>query len=167
MFSSGGGRSAGRHRRTGCLTASPPPHSSPPSQVGVSCRKGGSYYSKRGAGMFQVRMVVSWACRSAWSVCLVGLLGWCCLQQRPNPPPLPSPVFPAVYLQPDRPFLYSVEDPNDPTNDLGRNSYNASRVRLLSLVGLCRFVAMLRLVWAVGLFAGESASPALSLHDGS
>ena len=31
-------------------------------------------------------------------------------------------------LQPDRPFLYAVEDPNDPSNDLGRNSYNISRV---------------------------------------
>jgi hypothetical protein len=31
--------------------------------------------------------------------------------------------------QSERPYLFAVEDPNDPSNDLGRNSYNISRVR--------------------------------------
>ena len=30
--------------------------------------------------------------------------------------------------QDERPYLLAVEDPNDPNNDLGRNSYNISRV---------------------------------------
>ena len=29
----------------------------------------------------------------------------------------------------ERPYLYAIEDPNDPTNDLGKNSYNATRAR--------------------------------------
>ena len=33
------------------------------------------------------------------------------------------------FHNPSRPFLWSVEDPNDSTNDLGKNSYNATRVR--------------------------------------
>lgn len=44
--------------------------------------------------------------------------------------------------QPDRPFLYSVEDPNDPTNDLGRNSYNISRVRGMGSLFLGGLFAM-------------------------
>lgn len=64
-------------------------------EVGVSCRKGGSYFNKRAKGFFQ----------------------------------------------PDRPFLYSVEDPNDPTNDLGRNSYNISRVRMAFDWAYCQIIA--------------------------
>ena len=51
-------------------------------QVGVSCRRGGSYFNKRNKGFWQA----------------------------------------------ERPWLLAVEDPNDPDNDLGRNSYNISRV---------------------------------------
>ena len=40
-----------------------------------------------------------------------------------------NPPCPTSRLQPDRPFLFAVEDPNDPDNDLGRNSYNISRAR--------------------------------------
>ena len=29
----------------------------------------------------------------------------------------------------ERPWLYAVEDPNDATNDIGRSSWNARRVR--------------------------------------
>ncbi len=48
--------------------------------------------------------------------------------QRTSDPQLP--LLPTlILLQPERPFLYAVEDPNDPSNDLGRNSYNISRVR--------------------------------------
>ncbi|PRW59743.1 non-canonical poly(A) RNA polymerase PAPD5 [Chlorella sorokiniana] len=64
-------------------------------EVGVSCRRGGSYFSKRQKGFFQ----------------------------------------------PDRPFLYAVEDPNDPSNDLGRNSYNISRVRMAFDWAYCQLVA--------------------------
>ncbi|GAB4823273.1 hypothetical protein N2152v2_010319 [Parachlorella kessleri] len=52
-------------------------------QVGVSCRRGGSFFNKRNKGFWQA----------------------------------------------ERPWLLAVEDPNDPDNDLGRNSYNISRVR--------------------------------------
>ena len=34
------------------------------------------------------------------------------------------------FFQPERPDLYAVQDPNDDTNDLGKNSYNASKVRI-------------------------------------
>ena len=33
------------------------------------------------------------------------------------------------FYQEDRPFMLAVEDPNDPDNDLGKNSYNIARVR--------------------------------------
>ena len=32
-------------------------------------------------------------------------------------------------LQPERPFMLAVEDPNEPENDLGKGSYNIPRVR--------------------------------------
>lgn len=62
------------------LTPTPTPFLG--AQVGVSCRRGGSFFSKRAKGFHQV----------------------------------------------ERPYLLAVEDPNDPENDLGRNSYNVSRV---------------------------------------
>ena len=31
-------------------------------------------------------------------------------------------------LQPDRPHMLAVEDPNEPTNDLGKGSYNIQKV---------------------------------------
>ncbi len=34
------------------------------------------------------------------------------------------------FHQPDRPELYAVQDPHDEGNDLGKNSYNASKVRV-------------------------------------
>ena len=34
------------------------------------------------------------------------------------------------FHQPDRPELYAVQDPHDESNDLGKNSYNASKVRV-------------------------------------
>lgn len=34
------------------------------------------------------------------------------------------------FFNEERPYLLSVEDPNDVTNDLGKNSYNISRVRI-------------------------------------
>ena len=34
------------------------------------------------------------------------------------------------FFQPERPDLYAVQDPNDDTNDLAKNSYNASKVRI-------------------------------------
>ncbi|KAI7844721.1 hypothetical protein COHA_001808 [Chlorella ohadii] len=43
--------------------------------------------------------------------------------------------------EPERPFLYAVEDPNDPSNDLGRNSYNISRVRMAFDWAYCQLVA--------------------------
>ena len=60
--------------------------------VGVSCRKGGGFYSKRSKGFFNE----------------------------------------------ERPYLLSVEDPNDPDNDLGRNTYNASRIRAAFEYAYCR-----------------------------
>ena len=42
----------------------------------------------------------------------------------------PLALDPACPSQHDRPYLLAVEDPNDPDNDLGRNSYNISRVGL-------------------------------------
>ncbi len=33
------------------------------------------------------------------------------------------------HMQFERPFMLSVEDPNDPDNDLAKGSYNAPRVR--------------------------------------
>jgi len=32
-------------------------------------------------------------------------------------------------VEPSRPFLFAIEDPHDPSNDVGRNSYNAKLVR--------------------------------------
>ncbi|KAK9822646.1 hypothetical protein WJX81_003349 [Elliptochloris bilobata] len=52
-------------------------------EVGVSCRRGGCFFSKRSRGMMQV----------------------------------------------DRPHFLAVEDPNEPTNDLGKGSYNIQKVR--------------------------------------
>lgn len=63
--------------------------------VGVSCRKGGGYFSKRSKGFF--------------------------LEERP--------------------YLLSIEDPNDPENDLGKNSYNASRARHAFDYAYCRLTA--------------------------
>ena len=34
------------------------------------------------------------------------------------------------FHQPDRPELYAVQDPHDELNDLGKNSYNASKIRV-------------------------------------
>ena len=44
-------------------------------------------------------------------------------------------------LQEDRPFLLSVEDPNDPSNDLGRNSFNISKVRSAFDFAYCQLIA--------------------------
>lgn len=52
--------------------------------VGISCRRGGKFFSKYSRG----------------------------------------------YLNNERPYLFAVEDPSDPDNDLGKNSYNISRVRM-------------------------------------
>jgi non-canonical poly(A) RNA polymerase PAPD5/7 len=51
--------------------------------VGVSCRQGGGYFSKRSRGFYND----------------------------------------------ERSYLLSIEDPNEPDNDLGKNSFNASRAR--------------------------------------
>lgn len=63
--------------------------------VGVSCRRGGSFFSKRSAG----------------------------------------------YLNDERPYLLAIEDPNDADNDLGKNSYNASRARMAFDYAYCRLTA--------------------------
>lgn len=41
----------------------------------------------------------------------------------------------------ERPYLLAVEDPNDSSNDLGKNSYNASRVRMAYDHAYSRLVA--------------------------
>lgn len=41
----------------------------------------------------------------------------------------------------DRPYLLAVEDPNDPSNDLGKNSYNVSRARMAFDYAYCRLTA--------------------------
>ncbi|KAI3436347.1 hypothetical protein D9Q98_002400 [Chlorella vulgaris] len=64
-------------------------------EVGVSCRKGGSYFNKRNKGFYSS----------------------------------------------ERPYLFAVEDPNDPSNDLGRNSYNISRVRMAFDWAYCQLSA--------------------------
>lgn len=63
--------------------------------VGVSCRRGGFFFSKRSKGFFTE----------------------------------------------ERPYLLSVEDPNDATNDLGKNSYNISRARMAFDYAYCRLTA--------------------------
>ena len=63
--------------------------------VGVSCRKGGGYFSKRNKG----------------------------------------------FLVEERHYLLAIEDPNDPENDLGKNSFNASRARAAFDYAYCRLKA--------------------------
>lgn len=41
----------------------------------------------------------------------------------------------------ERPYLFAVEDPNDATNDLGRNSHNISRVRMAFDYAYCQLIA--------------------------
>lgn len=45
------------------------------------------------------------------------------------------------YYQEDRPYLLAIEDPNDEKNDLGKNSYNISRVRMAFDHAYCRLTA--------------------------
>lgn len=41
----------------------------------------------------------------------------------------------------ERPYLLAIEDPNDETNDLGRNSYNIMRVRVAFDHAYCQLIA--------------------------
>jgi non-canonical poly(A) RNA polymerase PAPD5/7 len=63
--------------------------------VGVSCRKGGGYFSKRSKGFYND----------------------------------------------ERSYLLAIEDPNEPDNDLGKNSFNASRARAAFDYAYCRLTA--------------------------
>jgi non-canonical poly(A) RNA polymerase PAPD5/7 len=63
--------------------------------VGVGCRKGGGYFSKRSKGFFND----------------------------------------------ERSYLLAIEDPNEPDNDLGKNSFNASRARAAFDYAYCRLTA--------------------------
>jgi DNA polymerase sigma len=40
-------------------------------------------------------------------------------------------------LQPERPYMLAVEDPNDPDNDLGKGSYNIQKVRHCLFMHAC------------------------------
>ncbi len=44
-------------------------------------------------------------------------------------------------LQVERPWMLAVEDPKDPSNDLGKGSYNIQKVRAPSRDSLARFDA--------------------------
>jgi non-canonical poly(A) RNA polymerase PAPD5/7 len=63
--------------------------------VGVSCRNGGGYFSKRSKGFYND----------------------------------------------ERSYLLAIEDPNEPDNDLGKNSFNASRARSAFDYAYCRLTA--------------------------
>jgi non-canonical poly(A) RNA polymerase PAPD5/7 len=45
------------------------------------------------------------------------------------------------FNNPERSYLFAVEDPNDATNDLGRNSHNISRVRMAFDYAYCQLIA--------------------------
>ena len=40
-------------------------------------------------------------------------------------------------MQPDRPHMLAVEDPNEPTNDLGKGSYNIQKVMCARCLPVC------------------------------
>ena len=48
-------------------------------------------------------------------------------------------------LQPERPYMLAVEDPKDPSNDLGKGSYNIQKVWQAPLQGLINVYSL----WSV------------------
>lgn len=48
------------------------------------------------------------------------------------------------HYQYERPFMLSVEDPNDPENDLAKGSYNAPRIRQVGM--MCIFPSIFPLI---------------------
>ena len=112
-------------------------------KVGVSCTNGGSFYNKRERGFLQVTVPPPLSdpvpCPPppvppvlSCPPMLLFFLPGCpstVLSRTAGPPFSLSPLLPCCFhAQDHRPFMLSVEDPNDKENDLARNSYHVQLV---------------------------------------
>ncbi|MQL93319.1 hypothetical protein Taro_025959 [Colocasia esculenta] len=79
--------------------------------VGVSCSIPGNFFVKSSRGVFLI--IVQFI-----NFCFCFFISLLVLNKTLN-----------TYLNDDRPYLLSIEDPQDPDNDIGRNSYNYFKVK--------------------------------------